>query len=177
MTGTEAIKLAKQFQYLAKKRFGMLLTSDYVRRRAKGGFECLCFCDCGQKSWIRTCDITSGHVKSCGCKRTKDPVQAARNIVLDNYKRNASKRHLQWSLSDDVFDLLIQQRCFYCSREPNNRCRRFVYNGIDRKDNAIGYTVGNSIPCCVICNRAKNNMSFAEFESWLQDIGRKYGTQ
>ena len=43
----------------------------------------------------------------------------------------------------------------------------FIYSGIDRKDNEIGYTLKNCVPCCIICNRAKNSLSFDEFLAWI----------
>lgn len=35
---------------------------------------------------------------------------------------------------------------------------------IDIIDNNKGYIVDNIIPCCIVCNRAKGNMSLEEFE-------------
>ncbi len=56
---------------------------------------------------------------------------------------------------------------------PTNTCASrhsngdFVYNGIDRLDNALGYTLDNCVPCCKRCNQAKNNMGLKEFRAWL----------
>jgi hypothetical protein len=40
-------------------------------------------------------------------------------------------------------------------------------NGIDRIDNRLGYERANSIPCCSICNFAKNSMSYEDFIKWI----------
>ena len=43
----------------------------------------------------------------------------------------------------------------------------FTYNGIDRVDNALGYTTGNVVPCCKQCNHAKSDMPYADFMAWI----------
>lgn len=48
---------------------------------------------------------------------------------------------------------------------------RLIYNGIDRIDNAKGYTIENSVTCCKRCNFAKRNMSYDEFISWGKKLG------
>lgn len=42
------------------------------------------------------------------------------------------------------------------------------YNGIDRVNNNEGYTLLNSLSCCIICNRAKNSLSYGEFIEWVK---------
>jgi hypothetical protein len=42
-----------------------------------------------------------------------------------------------------------------------------TYGGIDRKDNTIGYVVGNVVPCCIVCNRAKMDLPYEAFLAWL----------
>lgn len=36
-------------------------------------------------------------------------------------------------------------------------------NGIDRKDNSLGYLLPNCVSCCVTCNFLKNMMSANQF--------------
>ena len=38
-----------------------------------------------------------------------------------------------------------------------------IYNGLDRKDNNIGYSLDNCIPACHTCNRMKMDLSYDEF--------------
>ena len=45
------------------------------------------------------------------------------------------------------------------------------YSGIDRIDNAAGYTEGNVVACCRICNRAKETLSVQEFAEWASRLG------
>jgi 5-methylcytosine-specific restriction endonuclease McrA len=43
----------------------------------------------------------------------------------------------------------------------------FIYNGLDRIDSNLGYSVANCVPCCTKCNYAKGNMTLLEFKEWL----------
>jgi hypothetical protein len=45
-------------------------------------------------------------------------------------------------------------------------------NGIDRADNALGYTVENSVSCCKICNIAKRDLTIEEFIFWGKRLGK-----
>lgn len=46
----------------------------------------------------------------------------------------------------------------------------FVYNGIDRMDNSLGYISGNVVTCCQICNRAKGAMLLEDFMLWIKQL-------
>ena len=56
--------------------------------------------------------------------------------------------------------------CSYCGRlcDPSID----YYNGIDRIDNNIGYTIDNSVSCCKYCNFAKNDFLLDEFLLWIK---------
>ena len=45
-----------------------------------------------------------------------------------------------------------------------------VLMGIDRKDNTLGYTLENSVPCCPTCNFAKRGLSVIEFIEWARRV-------
>ena len=73
--------------------------------------------------------------------------------------RNAAKRrNLEFTLTLEDVEQLLNLPCFYC-REPKNM---EVGTGIDRKNNNLGYVPGNVVPCCRICNVAKNDFFSAE---------------
>jgi hypothetical protein len=105
--------------------------------------------------------------------RVLPPGRAARNRVLKGYRGGAYARGLAWELTEEEFDGLIVQNCAYCGCVPSmvakgtgTRSGDFIHGGIDRVDNAQGYVMGNVVPCCRICNRAKMAMSHAEFMAW-----------
>jgi hypothetical protein len=55
--------------------------------------------------------------------------------------------------------------CVYCKSVNFTRP-----NGIDRVDNTLGYELGNVIPCCSVCNRAKSNLPLDYFLRWYNTI-------
>lgn len=159
----------------------------------------LCKCDCGQDKVISTNRLHNGQ-RSCGCalkeyriwakthfkpKNMLPTGEAAFNLLYLNYKVRARKKNILFSLTKDEFKDLTKQKCYYCGQEPlqsaiGNKKRGangdYLFNGIDRKDNNLGYTINNSITCCGICNKAKRDLSFNMFVQWIQKLS-KYATQ
>jgi len=167
----------KRIQNLDGKKFGSLTATNITRKRRNRKLQRLCHCDCGQDSWVETNALISGGTKSCGCKqgggRKLSFGTASRNEVLRNYKSSAKKRALVWKITDKEFDELTSGICHYCGSPPSRvkhtgrNYGDFVYNGID---SAIGYTVKNVVPCCTLCNRAKNTMNYIDFIHWIDNI-------
>ena len=85
------------------------------------------------------------------------------------YRRHAKNRGLPFELSLEEFGAITQQRCFYCHKDPEQKYDRkwqngaYIYNGIDRLDNQLGYTTANSVAACGRCNHAKAQLSVSEF--------------
>ena len=52
---------------ISGQRFGQLLAVAPVARDR--GIIWLCRCDCGKESRVKTTNLRSGHIKSCGCSR------------------------------------------------------------------------------------------------------------
>lgn len=44
-------------------------------------------------------------------------------------------------------------------------------NGMDRVLNSQGYTIENCVTCCKICNRAKSNLTIADWVTYLKQLG------
>jgi len=120
--------------------------------------------------------LKSKHTRSCGCLQIESRKlaygEAAFNRLLLKYKLGAESRNLEFKLSKQEFKYLTKQDCHYCNIEPKQifinekHNGNYTYNGIDRKDNNRGYIIDNCVPCCFICNRAKNNLSYNEFIKW-----------
>jgi hypothetical protein len=53
----------------------------------------------------------------------------------------------------------------------------FVYNGIDRRENSIGYTLANCVSCCGPCNMMKKVLSYAEFIERCKRIASKFSEE
>lgn len=103
---------------------------------------------------------------------------------FNSYKVSAKHRGLDFKLSFLQYHEITQKDCFYCGVPPSNKYELrypkghpkegdprggdpYIYNGIDRIDSSIGYIMGNVVPCCAQCNRAKGDCSAREFLSWL----------
>ena len=100
--------------------------------------------------------------------------EGAKNIPLHCYKRDAKRRGLSWSISDNHAFYLFQTDCNYCGTLPSNIVEsggiKYMYNGIDRKNNNKGYTYKNSVSCCWKCNRMKAASSDKEFLVHMKKI-------
>lgn len=137
-----------------------------------------CKCACGGTCEATTTVLTTGNTRSCGClkkesdtKRDLTPEQAGLNHLFCKYQASAKSRNLEFSLTKGQFWGLITQTCFYCGESPVQVCRiggadrtdEFLYNGVDRLDSSLGYTVENCAPCCSFCNRGKMEQSVEQF--------------
>lgn len=174
--------------------YGCWVVLSRVEDGKKGPARWRCRCLCGVERVLVAGSLTSGNSKSCGCRtrtgigsRPTQHVQrlpfgtAAQNAVLRRYKMSANYRSLVWALSDEEFLALTQERCEYCGVFPQQEQRggthsgKFIYNGVDRKNNVIGYTLENCVPCCRVCNHAKKNMSYEDFLAWLARAAEHQG--
>jgi hypothetical protein len=94
--------------------------------------------------------------------------------VKRGYMKAAKDRGLRFELTDEQFKTLTTSNCHYCKRGPltvaGTGQGRFVYNGVDRVVNSIGYILENCVPCCFQCNRAKGTLSMTEFLSWVAAV-------
>jgi hypothetical protein len=86
---------------------------------------------------------------------------------LQNYKNRADTGKRSWHLTKEMAMMLFHDRCYYCKDER-------TLNGIDRKDNNIGYYLTNVVTCCQICNTAKGQMSEEQFKEWAQRLSKHY---
>ena len=60
---------------------------------------------------------------------------------------------------DQWLDVIENQACHYCGGDLPKQG-----SGLDRKDNTMGYSIGNIVPCCTSCNRTKGDrFTYEEF--------------
>ena len=101
--------------------------------------------------------------------------------LYGNYKKRAKKNKMAFDLTKAEFAELTSSDCYICGAPPTQKYVHsykakcyvlpYMYNGIDRVDNAFGYEMGNVMACCMTCNRTKSNHSLLDF---LQYIHRCY---
>ncbi len=139
----------------------------------------MCSCECGNTKAVVSSHLTQQKVKTCGCSGKSsiklEAGESAFNELFGRYKKQAKDRGYSFDLDKEVFKQLVDSSCFYCGSIPNNKVSNskdnyYLYNGIDRKDNTQGYNKDNVVPCCRVCNRAKNNMSMEDFMAWIYTI-------
>lgn len=165
---------------LLGKRFGRWLVLSYASTSIEEA-AWVCKCDCGVERRVLAKSLRSGKSKSCGCfnrdTHKKEFGRSAETILYRAYKsRSAKARGLSWEIVRDDFSKLIKLLCHYCGHPPSNIWKAqsgngdCLYNGLDRKDNALGYTLSNVVPCCYVCNRAKRDIPYQEFVKYLDDL-------
>lgn len=138
-----------------------------------------CLCDCGNFGFATQFMLTSGKAKSCGCYRIShakiEPGLSGFNDLIKRYRHDAKERSLEFLLTNEQFKILTKSNCYYCNSSPErvigiSNNAKYTYNGIDRKDNNIGYLIDNVVTCCTFCNYAKHIRSHDEFINWLNNL-------
>ena len=140
------------------------------------GAKWICKCSCGTIRSVKSSSLRAGTSSSCGCK-TKERMRGKKlpvgessfNEVYSRYSGNAKKRGRVFEFSKEEFRDITSKPCHYCGVLPSKVSRdrfntgSYTYNGIDRFDNSIGYTIENGVPCCEACNRAKLMMTASDY--------------
>ena len=168
---------------MAGQKYGRLtIIKEAPKEEGRGGsVRWVCKCDCGTECVKNGSSIREGWTKSCGCligeHKRKKFGESDFNSIFRGYQEGAKSRRLQFSLTFEQFRQLTSCSCYYCGAPPSNRRKRcsnsygqLPYNGIDRKDNSLGYTVDNSVPCCKNCNYGKRTQSHDEFILWVRRV-------
>ncbi len=161
-------------------------------------FKCECV-DCGTQHIVRGGNVRNGRSKrcaQCGLKSTfktqtgvkkskKTSKQLAESYLYIDKKKDAKKRKKAWALTIVEFISIIYQNCHYCGVNPSttvnpttgrgleaSRAQEcfITYNGIDRVDSSKGYEIGNVVPCCEQCNRAKLDYTASKFIDWAKRL-------
>lgn len=177
-------------QDITGKRFGLLTAIKPVRlHKSKRTMIWLWQCDCGKQferflGGVTRRPRSRNTVPSCGCERVrklkeqiaKPPGASAFNILFSAYKQKARERNLDFRLSEDEFRIITKQNCYYCGKPPLQEFTRkgmngsYFYNGIDRLNNSLGYYIENCVPCCGVCNMAKNKLNSEDFLKMVESI-------
>jgi hypothetical protein len=113
-----------------------------------------------------------------GASNRKPAGESSFARLIRQYKANAARRGIEFMLSAEAVRALTSANCEYCGVEPRQVMRSkdsngsYIYNGIDRIEASIGYVDGNCTAACKICNRAKTDMTTAEWNEWLSRVAR-----
>ena len=174
---------------LTGKRFGRLevLRFHSVKKSPSGRPITLWTvkCDCGSPEKVVRYDcLVRGKTKSCGCVRRAVasglPFSARAARLLNTgrltylpkhmakawhaYAGNAKRRKIGWGLTEREFSELVLSPCHYCGG---------VASGIDRKDRALGFVEGNTVPSCKLCASLRKKLPYADFLAHVQKIAAR----
>ena len=134
-----------------------------------------------RKKTVRGSCLRRGVTKSCRClasgNNRLEYGEASKRELFHSYPKQAADRGYEWGLLEEQFFHIVTQDCHYCGAPPAQIHKRnktvygsFIYNGIDRVDNTIGYLPNNVVPCCFTCNKAKSAMSTERFLDWIRRV-------
>jgi hypothetical protein len=180
-----------RFEDLTGRQFGRLTVLNCIQvARAKPYQPTMwkCICSCGNEIITYAQSLKAGKTASCGCLRkeicskqgkngTLTYGESSKRALFHKYQGSAIERSLDFELSEEQTTTLFTSNCHYCGDIPSQIYKaasgsfgEFVYNGIDRKDNNVGYLWENCVSCCYTCNRAKLEMSYEKFVAWLDRL-------
>lgn len=175
------------------RQFGRwnVLSLDYIDKEKDYKIYWKCKCSC-EKHTVKSIDghtLRYGGSKSCGCLRSeKSKIQGKKNKIVDrflplskrlyyDYKiRCAQNRNHEFDIELTSFRKKILEPCYYCGELPSREYHHpktsgsFLYNGLDRVNNDLGYTEENVVTCCFLCNSMKKAMSQKDFLSWVKRV-------
>jgi hypothetical protein len=154
------------------QKYGSVLIVSLTNGRTEQGSKLWeCECDCGNRKVLGTETIHRKASSTCYCNgKTREKGEASiLTRKYHKYKSGATVRNLPFNLTKSEFKSIIARPCHYCGINGPN--------GIDRKNNYLGYTLDNSLPCCSICNIAKRDMNYETFITYLHRISTFYKNQ
>lgn len=173
------------------RKFGRLLVVAPEKSRHKRAYW-RCLCDCGNFCSAMGKYLRQNKKQSCGCLRTEcnrkkaftmsqnnilPSGEAAFNLLFATYRCSAEKRGLEFAITKEDARGITKQNCFYCDKPPIIYYREnavinggYLYNGMDRRNNTMGYVLNNVVPCCKFCNWMKNALTEEDFLSHCSSI-------
>lgn len=144
---------------------------------------------CGQEFETAAYNITKGSATHKHCLVTwhenhkddkrKEPIPndgAHVNALYGRYRNSARERKLLFDITKDQAKCLFEQPCHYCGALPSVRythaslAGQYAWNGIDRVNSELGYTINNCVPCCGTCNFAKGTKTIEDFRTWIEKV-------
>ena len=187
-------KRSHKFIDLTGRTFDRLKVLYFVDSVGNKG-SWMCECSCSNRKIILGQSLTRGMTKSCGCFRREVCLLnttwgkhgvgvGSMNALFAKYRNSAIShrgKKLKWEINLEDFARVTSLDCFYCKTPPSQiyfprgSNGSYAYNGLDRVDSDLDYTLENVVPCCKICNRAKNDMGQIDFMGWLKKIASLYG--
>jgi hypothetical protein len=162
-------------------RFSKLVLVEKLYNDGKNTWW-LCKCDCGEEKKLRSVNLRNKirPIRSCGCLGDSlklDKGESSFNKLFIRYKKAAAERNLEFTLTREEFRLLTKGNCYYCGIAPCQEFRRtkrsngsYIYSGVDRLNNVLGYSIKNCVSSCSQCNFLKGKFQSEEFLTQIKKI-------
>jgi hypothetical protein len=135
-------------------------------------------CDCGKKDIEFATTLLGKISRYCiDCYSKMRIIEDRRDRTIANesihnpdlyyrrYKSDAERRGKTFELSFSDFMNIIAKPCNYCGKQEE-----LMYNGVDRQDNTIGYTIDNCVSACSMCNLMKSSYVLKNFIGHIVSI-------
>lgn len=141
------IRVSKPKNDISNMRFGNLTAIEYV-----GNSKWLCKCDCENETFVKTCNLTNGHTKSCGCIAKKQSVINGRKRLMDLTGKRFGKLEVKsylgkskWLCKCDCGKTAVVAQNNLCRKgRPTRSCGCDITLGSANQINFVGGTnVGN----------------------------------
>lgn len=151
-----------------------------------------CRCSCGQEIKRSTTDLkTKDRVNMCTKCAYKARPQS--KLKYSNEERmynlsivsrcEKSKGRIKNKLSLEDYIEISSKDCNYCGEEPREitylykekgiETKSSKFNGIDRLDSSLHYSIENCVSCCKTCNTMKASMRVEDFINHIRRINNK----
>lgn len=173
---------------LSGQQIGRITVGEGFRCKPEGCIQertyYRCRCSCGKEYTASHTTLSTSKNRiasvceaSCGCAQHEwvAGLQALAagesdyNYIEHYYIENAKRANLLWGLTREEFRSFLSKPCNYCgisnSMERITKIGKnsFKYNGIDRVDSSLDYTLDNCVTACKWCNWAKREVSVDTF--------------
>ena len=137
--------------------------------------NCVPCCEmCNMMKWVLSVNFFFGICRNilANCGIINIPIDDDYDVYsisgdFNSYKYSAEKRGKKFEIDKIFFETITSKPCYLCGKKNIKNIHR---NGIDRKDNNIGYVEGNCESCCRVCNMTKKNYDHGCFLKQLEKI-------
>jgi len=136
------------------------------KRSTKPGQEWRVGClKCGKRATVTTYALRRDHPAGCASctKLDETPLRFVHTRLIWTAKRRGLDAPITL---EELTEVARVKECHYCGEElfwPRSKHEGYQTN-LDRKNNALGYTKENVVPCCGDCNFLKGSrFSYEEF--------------
>jgi hypothetical protein len=176
---------AKKYIIEVNKKYGPYLTIDEVVTQGKKSIERMwnvVHVVTGKKHLMRPSYLNRVSKKYNETLLRGNYQQGLKSYLFKQTIRNSKLRNHEFNLSFDDYINLIIGNCYYCGLNPPEVTNKtlimrghvneppFFYNGIDRLNPNLGYSLDNCVTSCSICNYMKHTQQHDDFISQIRKI-------